>query len=136
MIRQINCDPTFLSQKAKPVTKADLFIVTDLLDTLKANKERCVGMAANMIGENKQIIACQLGPFFVPMIEPKIVKKAKPYKTTEGCLSLPGQKETTRYEVITVKYLDEVLESKRQEFSGFPAQIIQHEIDHLNGILI
>lgn len=126
MIREINHDPKFLSQKAVLATPKDDQIVTDLLDTLQANQARCVGMAANMIGENKQIIVCQMGPLAFPMLNPKIIKKARPYTTTE----------TTRYDLITVQYFDRTFTKQKQEFQGFIAQIIQHEIDHLNGILI
>ena len=127
MIREINHDPKFLSQKAVLATPKDDQIVTDLLDTLQANQARCVGMAANMIGENKQIIVCQMGPLAFPMLNPKIIKKARPYTTTT---------ETTRYDLITVQYFDRTFTKQKQEFQGFIAQIIQHEIDHLNGILI
>ena len=102
MIRPINRDQKFLQQRATRATPADTSIVTDLLDTLQANRERCVGMAANMIGENKQIIACVAGPLCFALLNPKIVKKARPYKTKEGCLSLDGKRETIRYETITV----------------------------------
>lgn len=136
MIKNINHDQKTLSQKATPATKADAQIVIDLLDTLKANQERCVGMAANMIGENKQIIVCQVGPLFFAMLNPKIVAKAKPYQTKEGCLSLPTITQTTRYDKITVTYQDENFKPQKQEFTGFTAQIIQHEVDHLQGILI
>lgn len=136
MIREINHDPKFLSQKAVLATPKDDQIVTDLLDTLQANQARCVGMAANMIGKNKQIIVCQMGPLAFPMLNPKIIKKAHPYKTTEGCLSLTTTTETTRYDLITVQYFDRTFTKQKQEFQGFIAQIIQHEIDHLNGILI
>lgn len=136
MIREINHDPKFLSQKAVLATPKDDQIVTDLLDTLQANQARCVGMAANMIGENKQIIVCQMGPLAFPMLNPKIIKKARPYTTTEGCLSLTTTTETKRYDLITVQYFDRTFTKQKQEFQGFIAQIIQHEIDHLNGILI
>ena len=89
-----------------------------------------------MIGENKQIIVCQMGPLAFPMLNPKIIKKARPYTTTEGCLSLTTTTETTRYDLITVQYFDRTFTKQKQEFQGFIAQIIQHEIDHLNGILI
>lgn len=136
MIRPINRDQKFLQQRATRATPADASIVTDLLDTLQANRERCVGMAANMIGENKQIIACVAGPLCFALLNPKIVKKARPYKTKEGCLSLDGKRETIRYETITVTYLDQAFKPQKQTFDGFLAQIIQHEVDHLHGILI
>lgn len=136
MIRSINRDQKFLQQKATQATPADATIVADLLDTLQANRKRCVGMAANMIGENKQIIACVAGPLTFALLNPKIIKKARPYKTKEGCLSLDGERETTRYETITVTYLDRTFKPQKQTFDGFLAQIIQHEIDHLHGILI
>ncbi|AUI72554.1 peptide deformylase [Companilactobacillus alimentarius] len=136
MIRPINHDQNFLKQKAQLATKNDLPIVQDLQDTLKANSKNCVGMAANMIGQNKKIIIFSLGMMAVVMINPTIISKKNSYVTFEGCLSLEGQRQTTRFKEITVKYLDTDFHEHIQEFSDFIAQIIQHEIDHCDGILI
>ncbi|MTP77333.1 peptide deformylase [Turicibacter sanguinis] len=136
MIRPIMKDEKFLAQKSVPATKADLAVVEDLIDTLRANLERCVGMAANMIGIKKRIIVFAIGEIIVPMINPVIVKKEKSYVTEESCLSLVGFRETTRYETIEVEYLDKQFNKKKGTFTGFVAQIIQHEIDHCNGIII
>lgn len=129
-------DEKFLAQKSVPATKADLAVVEDLIDTLRANLERCVGMAANMIGIKKRIIVFAIGEIIVPMINPVIVKKEKSYVTEESCLSLVGFRETTRYETIEVEYLDKQFNKQKGTFTGFVAQIIQHEIDHCNGIII
>ena len=136
MIRPIIKDEKFLAQKSVPATKADLAVVEDLIDTLRANLERCVGMAANMIGIKKRIIVFAVGEIIVPMINPVIVKKEKSYVTEESCLSLVGFRETTRYETIEVEYLDKQFNKQKGTFTGFVAQIIQHEIDHCNGIII
>ena len=129
-------DTFFLSQKSEQATKDDLPITLDLEDTLRASTARCVGMAANMIGYRKRIIIVTIGMANVVMINPVITKKSEPYETMEGCLSLPGARKTTRYENITVEYFDKKFEKYTQTFSGFIAQIIQHECDHLEGILI
>lgn len=136
MIQPIMKDVLFLSQKSEPATQNDMQVVTDLLDTLKANEEGCVGMAANMIGINKRIIAVNMGFMNVPMLNPVIVKKAGKYETQEGCLSLTGVRNTTRYQDIEVEFFDVNWTKKRQKFSGWIAQIIQHECDHLEGIII
>ena len=136
MVKEICKDIFILSQKALEATEKDKQVVTDLLDTLKANKDRCVGMAANMIGVPKAIIVVAAGPFFFAMINPVITKKTKQYETEEGCLSLTGVRPCTRYEEIEVDYLDENFVKKHNKYSGFTAQIIQHEVDHLNGIII
>ena len=136
MIRPICKDVLLLSQKSEPATKEDMPIVQDLLDTLKANETRCVGMAANMIGVRKQIIAINVGFMNVAMINPVIVKKADAYETEEGCLSLAGIRQTTRYQSIEVEYLDINWNKQRGKYSGWIAQIIQHECDHLEGIII
>ena len=136
MIRPIMKDEKFLAQISVPATKADLAVVEDLIDTLRANLERCVGMAANMIGIKKRIIVFAIGEIIVPMINPVIVKKEKSYVTEESCLSLVGFRETTRYETIEVEYLDKQFNKQKGTFTGFVAQIIQHEIDHCNGIII
>ena len=136
MIRPIMKDVLFLKQKADIATKEDLQIVIDLLDTLKANEEHCVGMAANMIGVAKRIIAVNVGFMNIAMINPYIVRKANPFKTEEGCLSLLGVRKTTRYENIEVEYLDINFRKQNQKFTGWTAQIIQHEVDHCDGIII
>lgn len=136
MVRPIMKDVFFLAQKSETATEADREIVTDLLDTLKANEKHCVGMAANMIGVKKRIIAISLGIINIAMINPEIIKKSKPYETEEGCLSLTGVRKTTRYEEIEVEFLDITFTRQRQKYSGWTAQIIQHECDHLEGIII
>ena len=136
MVRPIMRDIFFLRQKAPPATKEDKQIVQDLLDTLKANEAGCVGMAANMIGVNKRIIAVNMGFINVAMLNPVIVKKSGSYETEEGCLSLDGVRKTTRYENIEVKFQDISFHKQRQKYSGWTAQIIQHEIDHCDGIII
>lgn len=136
MIQPIVRDPQRLNQKAAPATKADAGIITDLLDTLRAHEENCVGMAANMIGQNKRLIVVLMGVLPVAMVNPQITKKAQPFDTQEGCLSLIGERPTTRYQTITVHYQNQQFQSQTQEFTGLIAQIIQHEIDHCNGIVI
>ena len=136
MVRPIMRDIFFLRQKAHPATKEDKQIVQDLLDTLKANEAGCVGMAANMIGVNKRIIAVNMGFINVAMLNPVIVKKSGAYETEEGCLSLDGVRKTTRYENIEVEFQDISFHKQRQKYSGWTAQIIQHEIDHCDGIII
>ena len=136
MIRPIVHDPFFLSQKSEPATEADRPVIVDLLDTLRANLDRCVGMAANMIGQRKRIIVFCNGPLQMIMVNPRITAKSNPYDTEEGCLSLAGVRKTKRYQRITVSYQDQAFKPQRGEFSGFTAQIIQHEIDHCDGILI
>ena len=136
MIKPIVRDAFFLNQRSERATKADLHVAQDLEDTLKANRDRCVGMAANMIGYRKNIIIVATGLADMVMINPVITEKAEPYETEEGCLSLPGTRKTTRYNRITVRYLDKKFEEHTQNFSGYIAQIIQHECDHLQGILI
>ena len=136
MIKPIVRDAFFLSQKSEKATKADLPVVQDLGDTLRANRERCVGMAANMIGYRKRIIIVAIGFADLVMINPVITEKSEAYETEEGCLSLPGVRKTIRYNRITVRYLDKAFSEHTQAFSGYIAQIIQHECDHLEGILI
>lgn len=136
MIQPIMRDEMFLSQKSEAATNADLPVVQDLLDTLKANEERCVGMAANMIGKKRRIIVVNMGFMNVPMINPVIIKKSDQYETEESCLSLTGSRKTTRYQNIEVEYLDINFKKQKQSFSGWIAQIIQHEIDHCDGIII
>lgn len=136
MVKPIMKDILFLRQKSEPATKDDMQIVTDLLDTLKANEESCVGMAANMIGVNKRIIAINIGFMNMAMLNPVIVKKTRAFQTQEGCLSLIGVRNTTRYQEIEVEYFDINWNKQKQKFSGWIAQIIQHECDHLEGIII
>ncbi|WP_143461378.1 peptide deformylase [Levilactobacillus enshiensis] len=136
MIKTVVHDQARLAQKSRPATKADAATVTDLLDTLKANSENCVGMAANMIGVNLRIIVVDMGVIPVAMINPVITKKTGAYATQEGCLSLPGERPTTRYQSIDVTFLNQSFQQQHQTFTGFVAQIIQHEIDHCNGIII
>lgn len=137
MIREIIHDPLFLAQKSEMATKEDLHIVKDLVDTLFANREGCVGMAANMIGERKRIIAFDNMGMYMTMLNPEIVGKDTPYETEEGCLSLTGgPRKTTRYQNIKVRYQSADFKWQTKNFSGWTAQIIQHEIDHCNGVLI
>lgn len=136
MIRPIMRDILFLSQKSEMAFPADQQIAVDLLDTLKAHEEGCVGMAANMIGVKKNIIAVNMGFMNVAMFNPVIVKKSGKYETEEGCLSLDGVRPCTRYQEIEVEYEDMNFKKQRQKFQGWTAQIIQHEIDHCAGIII
>lgn len=136
MVRQIVRDVFFFDQPSEPATKADLQVGRDLQDTLKANRERCVGMAANMIGVKKNIIIVNMGFIDVVMFNPVIVSKSGAYETEEGCLSLDGVRKTTRYENIEVEYLDFNWKKQRQKLSGWTAQIVQHEVDHLSGRII
>jgi len=136
MIRPIIKDVFFLSQKSELASIADKQVAEDLLDTLKAHEAGCVGMAANMIGVRKNIIAVNMGFVNIVMYNPKIVKKSGAYETEEGCLSLEGVRKCTRYQEIEVEYQDGSLKKQRQKYSGWIAQIIQHECDHLQGIII
>ena len=136
MVKQIVRDVFFLGQPSEPATKADIQVGKDLQDTLQANRERCVGMAANMIGVKKNIIVIAAGPFQFAMINPIITKKSGVYQTEEGCLSLKGVRPCTRYQEIEVDYLDQNFKKQHGKYSGWTAQIIQHEIDHCNGIVI
>lgn len=136
MIKPIMKDVLFLSQKSEEATFKDEAVINDLVDTLRANLNDCVGMAANMIGVRKRIIVFAVGDMIVPMVNPIILKKEKTYETEECCLSLTGFRKTTRYENIEVEFLDRNFKKQKQKFSGFIAQIIQHEIDHCNGIII
>lgn len=130
-------DPIFLAQKSVDATKDDIEVAKDLLDTIRAHTHECVGMAANMIGIKKNIIVIGAGLGQFVMINPKILSKDGPFETEEGCLSLlGGPRKCTRYENIEVSYLDINWNPKRQKYSGWTAQIIQHEIDHTNGVLI
>jgi peptide deformylase len=136
MVRPICRDVIILGRKSVPATISDIPVADDLMDTLRENADRCVGLAANMIGINKRIIAFSIGSMSASMINPVIVKRAGPYETEEGCLSLEGVRKTTRYLSIDVEFFDRNYNKKKQTFSGLPAQIIQHEIDHCDGILI
>jgi len=136
MIKPIVHDTFFLSRKSDSATTEDLQVARDLRDTLSAHRAECVGMAANMIGYDKRIIIVSLGMFDMVMLNPVIVKKSGSFETEEGCLSLSGVRKTTRYQKITVRYQDEQMKPHTQEFTGWTAQIIQHECDHLEGILI
>lgn len=136
MVKQIVRDVFFLAQKSEPATKDDLQIGRDLMDTLQANRERCVGMAANMIGEKKNIIIVNMGMVDVVMFNPVIIKKDTPYETEEGCLSLNGVRPTMRYKNIEVEYYDFAWKKQRLKLSGWTAQICQHEMDHLAGRVI
>ena len=136
MVQNIMRDVFFLSQKSEPATEIDRKVALDLLDTLKAHAHECVGMAANMIGVKKRIIAVNMGPVDVVMLNPVIVKRTGRYETDEGCLSLSGSRKTERYREIELEYQDLNMQKHRQKFSGWTAQIIQHECDHLEGIII
>ena len=136
MIKPIMRDILFLGQKSEPATRQNLSVGQDLTDTLAANRERCVGMAANMIGVRKRVIIAAVGPAAIVMYNPVILKKDSPFEAEEGCLSLDGVRKTTRYQHIEVEYMDSAWKKHRQPFSGWTAQIIQHEVDHLEGIII
>lgn len=136
MIKPIMKDPLFLARKSAPATKEDLYIVQDLRDTLEANKSGCVGMAANMIGELKRIIIFDNNGKADIMINPEIIRFSDSYETEEGCLSLTGTRTTKRYKTIKVQYQNEAFQTRTKTYTGWTAQIIQHEIDHCNGILI
>ena len=136
MVRPIVKDPIFLGRKSRTATAEDLSIAQDLLDTLAAHRDGCVGMAANMIGEAVRIIAFDNEGTYMVMLNPEIVKASDRYETEEGCLSLEGVRKTNRYRFIKVQYQNEKLQTRLKTFAGWTAQIIQHEIDHCNGILI
>ena len=136
MVKKITRDPMFLAQKSVDATEADKQVITDLLDTLRANLDHCVGMAANMIGVSKNIIVVAAGPFQFAMINPVIAKKTGAFQTEEGCLSLDGVRPCTIYKEIEVDYLDTNFKKQHGKYTGWTAQIIQHEIDHCNGIVI
>ncbi len=129
-------DPVFLAQKSTSAGKEDLQTAQDLLDTLIAHKEGCVGMAANMIGVLKRIIAFDNQGSYLVMLNPEIIKASGRYETEEGCLSLPGIRKTQRWKSIKVRYQNEAFQVRLKTFTGWTAQIIQHEIDHCDGILI
>ena len=129
-------DVAFLSQKAEPATPEDLPIAADLLETLQAHQAGCVGMAANMIGVNKRIIAFENEGKYMLMFNPEIVKRSELYEAEEGCLSLTGTRRTKRSKSIKVQYQNEKFQTRCKTFTGWTAQIIQHEIDHCEGIII
>ena len=136
MVKEIVKDVMFLSQKAEKATEQDKYIANDLLDTLKANRNRCVGLAANMIGYNKAIICVSGGLYDFVMINPVITSRSGEYETEEGCLSLIGERKCKRYKEIEVDYLDINFNKQHGKYTEFVAEIIQHEIDHTNGIII
>ncbi len=136
MVREIVRDVKFLSLPSVDATPDDIPLIMDLEDTLMANRNMCVGMAANMIGVRKNIIIVAAGPFPVVMLNPAIVKKNGEYVTKEGCLSLDGERECIRYHDIEVEWCDPTLKKMRGSFSGLMAEVIQHEMDHLRGIVI
>ena len=136
MIRPIMRDMMFLSQPSTAATPADKQVLTDLIDTLNAHLDGCVGMAANMIGVHKRIIVVRMGPVSMPMVNPEIVSQSGEYEAEEGCLSLMGMRKCRRFKNIEVSYQDAAFLPRRQKYSGWIAQIIQHEIDHCNGVII
>ena len=137
MVKELMHDPIFLSLKSELATKDDLSVAQDLLDTLTAHKDGCVGMAANMIGAKKRIICFDNEGTYMTMFNPQILKKSGPYDTEEGCLSLlGGPRKCKRYQTIKVQWQTAQMQTRIKTFTGFPAQIIQHEIDHCDGILI
>ena len=137
MIKEVVHDPVLLGAKSEPATKEDLPVAQDLLDTLMANKDACVGMAANMIGIRKRIIVFDNEGAYMTMFNPEILKASGLYDTAEGCLSLlGGPRPCRRYQTIKVQWQNEQFQTRIKTFTGWPAQIIQHEIDHCNGILI
>ncbi len=136
MIRDICKDEAFLAQKAEPATQDDIQIAVDLLETLEHHKDGCVGMAANMIGVNKRIIAFDNQGVYMVMFNPEILKKAGPYDAEEGCLSLTGTRPAKRWESIKVRWQNEKFQERLKTFTGWTAQIIQHEIDHCEGVII
>lgn len=137
MVREIVKDNERLVLKAVEATKEDLHIIDDMIDTAKANEEICVGLAANQIGERPRIIIAKMGKSFIPLVNPQIVSHSKAtYEDEEACLSHEGTKKVTRYVAIEVEYRDRQFKKKKQKFNGFVAQVIQHEIDHCEGLLI
>lgn len=136
MIREICRDTFFLARKAAPATADDLAAAQDLLDTLTAHRDGCVGMAANMIGICRSIIAFDNEGSYEVMFNPVIVRKSGAYEAEEGCLSLVGRRKTTRFQTIKVQWQNEKFQTRLKTFTGWTAQIIQHEIDHCEGILI
>ena len=136
MVREIMKDEVFLAEASEKATAEDTEIARDLLETLEAHKAGCVGMAANMIGVRKRIIAFDNEGSYMVMFNPEIVKKSGAYEAEEGCLSLTGKRKTRRWQSIKVQYQNEKMQIRLKTFTGWTAQIIQHEIDHCNGIII
>lgn len=136
MVREIIKDTAFLSQKAEIAVAEDVSVARDLLETLEAHRDGCAGMAANMIGINKRIIAFDNEGKYMVMFNPEIIKKSGPYQAQEGCLSLPGTRTAKRWKSIKVQYQTETFQTRFKAFTGWTAQIIQHEIDHCEGVLI
>ena len=136
MVKSIVTDIIFLGQKSEPATQDDISTADDLLDTLRANSEHCVGMAANMIGVKKCIIVFEADGTYCEMFNPKIIKQSEPYETVEGCLSLTGTRMVRRFQSIKVQWQNRKFQTRIKNFEGWTAQIIQHEIDHCNGIII
>ena len=136
MIKEVIHDPIFLAGKSTAAEKEDLPVAEDLLETLMAHREECVGMAANMIGVKKRIIVFSDNGVYTEMFNPEIIKQEGLYETEEGCLSLPGVRKTKRYHKIKVQYQNAGFQTRIKTFSGWTAQIIQHEVDHCNGVLI
>ena len=136
MVKELVHDPILLARKSQDATKEDLQVARDLLDTLIHHREGCVGMAANMIGANKRIIAFENERKYMVMYNPVIIKKSGPYEAVEGCLSLPGKRRAKRWQSIKVQYQNEAFQVRLKTFTGWTAEIIQHEIDHCEGILI
>ena len=136
MVREIVHDPILLAQKSAPATAEDLPVARDLLETLMAHRDGCVGMAANMIGVCRRIIAFEDAGKYTVMFNPEIIRTAEPYETEEGCLSLSGIRKTRRFRSIKVQYQNERFQTRFKTYTGWTAQIIQHEVDHCNGVLI
>lgn len=136
MIQPVMHDPIFLAQKSAPATKEDVSVAEDLMETLIAHRDGCVGMAANMIGVLKRIIAFEDDGKYTVMFNPEIIKCSEPYETEEGCLSLPGIRKTKRFKSIKIQFQNSEFQTRFKTYTGWTAQIIQHEIDHCNGILI
>ena len=136
MVREIVRDPAFLALPSVEANEDDLPLAADLLETLQAHADSCVGMAANMIGENRRIIAFENGNGYMVMFNPVIIRRSDPWKAEEGCLSLDGVRTAKRWRSIKVQYQNEKFQTRYKTFTGFTAQIIQHEIDHCEGILI
>lgn len=137
MVREIMHDPVFLAQKSQVATAEDLEVAQDLLDTLEAHRHECVGIAANMIGVLKRIIVFVNGEGYMTMLNPEIIQRSQPYDTVEGCISLLGEpRPVRRYKTIKVKYQTRQMQMRMKTFTGYAAQIIQHEVDHCNGVLI
>lgn len=136
MIRDIVKDETFLALPSAPATEEDLPVAQDLLDTLIAHKDGCVGMAANMIGVSKRIIAVEGEKGYLVLFNPVILRRSDPYEAEEGCLSLEGTRKTKRWRAVKVQYQNEKMQTRLKTFTGFTAQIIQHEVDHCDGVII